>query len=133
MQAGTRFCLPNGERFSPQFHATCNTSGVIYLIRCKCGAFYVGKTIRQFKKRIYDQIYYSQFAKMLTPVSHHLCLYNKFDTTMVHFIVLEVILQDSRGSNWDKRSLQKETHWIERLEVTKPPGINEVLSYRPFL
>lgn len=42
-------------------------------------------------------------------------------------------IQDPRGGNWDKRILQKETLWIERLETTKSPGISEVLSYRPFL
>lgn len=70
---------------------------------------------------------------MLTPVSHYLGLYHRFDNTMLQFIVLEVIPQDPRGtgSNWDKRILQKETYWIERLEATKPPEINEVLSYWP--
>lgn len=70
---------------------------------------------------------------LLSPVSRQLGLYHKFDTKMVHFIVLEVIPQDPRGGNWDKHILQRETPWIERFDATKAPGINEVLSYWPFL
>lgn len=51
VQTGMVFQLPNGESFRPYFHATCNTEGVVYLRTCRCGAFYVGKTIRQFKQR----------------------------------------------------------------------------------
>lgn len=133
IQAGTSFHLPIGDKFSPGFYATRYTLGVIYLMMCKCRAFYVGKTIRPLKKRIYDHIYYSQSGKMLTPVSRHLGLYHRFNTGMIQFIVLEVIPQDPWGGNWDKCILQKETYWIERLEATRPPGINKVLSYRPFL
>lgn len=120
IQTGTSLCLPNAERFGPRCYATCNTPGVIYLMKCRCGAFYVGKMICPLKKRFYDHICYSQSAKMLTPVSRHLGLYHRFDTTMIQFIVLEVVPQDPCGGNWDKRILQKETYWIERLEVTKP-------------
>lgn len=38
-----------------------------------------------------------------------------------------------RGGNWDKRILQHETLWIERLDAMIPPGLNEVNSYRPFI
>lgn len=80
-----------------------------------------GKTIRQLKKRIYDHLYYSQYAKMLTPVSRHLGLYHEFDTSVVKFINLEVVPQDPCGGKWDKRILQRETLWIERLGVTRAP------------
>ena len=130
---GTTFKLPNGETFKPTFQATCTTKGVIYLMLCNCGAFYVGKTIREFKKRMYDHIYYSQYAKMITPVSRHLGLYHRFDVSQVKFIVLDVIPEDPRGRNWDQRILQKETFWIERLGATSFPGINEMHSYKCFL
>lgn len=91
--------------------------------------------IQSIRQRIYYHIYYSQYAKMITPVSRHLGLNYKFDIAFVQFIALEVVPEDPCDVKWDKRILhfQKETLWIERLEATKPPGINEVLSYKPFL
>lgn len=100
---------------------------------CKCQVFYVGKTIRQLRQRINDHVYYSANGKMLTPVSRHLDLYHKFNPTAAQFIVLDVIKPDPRGGDWDKPVLQKETLWIERLEATHSPGINEAQSYKPFL
>lgn len=70
---------------------------------------------------------------MLTPVSRHLDLYHKFDTSFVSFIVLVVVPKDPRGGNWDKLILQKEILLIERLDAVRAPGANEIESYRPFL
>ncbi|CAH2324776.1 Hypothetical predicted protein, partial [Pelobates cultripes] len=35
----------------------CNTTGIVYLLTCKCGLKYVGKTIRPFKKRIMEHVH----------------------------------------------------------------------------
>lgn len=98
---GTRFMLPNGEIFTPAFHANCETQGVVYLMSCKCNAFYIGKTAQQFLSRIKDHIYYSMNGKMVTAVSRHLDLYHKFDASLVSFIALAVVPKDPRG-DWDK-------------------------------
>lgn len=118
--------------FTPTFYADCETQGIVYLMTCKCKAFYVGKTIRQFRSRIKDHIYYGG-GKMVTSVSRHLDLYHKFDTSVISFIALAVIPQNPRGGNWDKQILQRETLWIERLNAIHAPGINEAQSYKPFL
>lgn len=70
---------------------------------------------------------------MVTSVSMHLDIYHKFDTQVVSFIVLAVIPKNPRGGDWDKLILRKETLWIERLDATRAPGINEAQSYKPFL
>lgn len=131
-----RFQPPNGEMFRPHFRADCNTQGVVYLMTCKCGVFYVGKTIRQFWQRIRDHVYYSANGKMLSPISRHLDLCHRFDTsvaTFIAFIALAVIPQDPRVGDWDRRILQHEARWIEHLNATCWPGINEVQSYKFFL
>ncbi|XP_040212985.1 uncharacterized protein LOC120943646 [Rana temporaria] len=133
VREGTTFSLPNGEIFTPNFYADCNTQGIIYLMTCSCHAFYVGKTIRNFKHRIRDHVYYSSQGKMVTSVSRHLDLYHKFNTSVASFIVLAIVPKDCRGGNWDKQVLQKETYWIERLDALRPPGINEAQSYKSFL
>lgn len=38
------FTLPNGQVFRPKHFVNCQTCGVVYLMTCECGAFYVGKT-----------------------------------------------------------------------------------------
>lgn len=133
LKEGNSFILPNGEKFILKFYADCDTKGVVYLMMCQCGAFYVGKTIRHLRCRIRDHIYYSGEGKMITAVSRHLDLYHKFNTSLVSFIALTVIPPDPRGGEWDKKVCQQETLWIERLGATVPPGINETQSYKPFL
>lgn len=125
------FILSNGELFCPKFRADCNTQGVVYLMSCVCVVFYVGMTDRCFWQCIKDHVYLSTNGKMLT--SRHLDLYHGFDATCVSFIALAVIPKDPRGGNWKKVILQKETLWIERLNATNAPGINETQSYRSFL
>lgn len=133
VSTGYKFQLPNGETFCPPFWADCNTQGVIYLMTCRCGIFYVGKTIRHLWQRIRDHVYYSTNGKMLSPISRHLDLCHRFDTSVASFIALAVIPQDPRGGDWDRRILQQEAKWIERLNATRWPGINEVQSYKSFL
>lgn len=55
--------------FVPNFYANCETQGIDYLMLCKCGAFYMGKTARQLRQRINYHVYYSVNRKMLTLVS----------------------------------------------------------------
>lgn len=53
---GTIIPLPNGHTHSLWHHVSCQTRGVIYIIFCQNGAFYVGKTIRPFWRRIKDHV-----------------------------------------------------------------------------
>lgn len=106
VSTGYWFTLPNAELFFPWFKADCSTQGIVYPMTCHSGAFYVGKTIRQLRERLNNHIYYSSNGKMLTPVSRHLDPYHRFNTSLVTFLVLVVILQDPRGGDWDKRILQ---------------------------
>lgn len=93
--------------------------GVVYLMLCRCKAFYVGKTIRELRQRIGGHLYYSGNGK-LTTAGRHISLYHHCDVTAVQFLVLEVVQQNPRGEgDWDKTILQKETLWIESLNDTQ--------------
>lgn len=96
---------------------------------CVCSAFYVENTIQE---RIGDHLEYSTNGKFIT-VKCHIGLYHRFNSEAVQFMVLETILEDTRGGKGVAIILQQEILWIERLNATIPPGLNEVLSYRPFL
>lgn len=129
---GRHFVLPNGETLTPCTFANCGTKGVIYLMNCVCKAFYVGKTIREFRQRIGDHLYDSENGK-LTTIGRHIGLHHRFDNSVVKFLVLEVVQSNPRGGDWDRSILQRESLWIERLNATIPPGLNESVSYKAFL
>lgn len=100
---GNSFLFSNGKHFTSRFFANCGTRGIVYLMLCRCGVFYVGNPARQFRKRINHHICYSANGKMPTTVSRHLDLYHKFDTSYASFISLTVVPSDTRGGNWDKK------------------------------
>lgn len=128
----THFRLPNGSQFKYHFHAHCGTKGVIYLLNCQCGAYYVGKTFRELRQRIGDHVYDVTNGK-LTTIGRHVGLHHRYDASFISFQVLEAVRPDPRGGNWNQRLLQSETLWIERLEAYKFPGLNEAHSYKAFL
>lgn len=49
---GRRTSLPNGEMFTLKHFATCKTQGVVYLMQCQCGAFYIGKKRQELGKQV---------------------------------------------------------------------------------
>lgn len=87
------------------------------------------QTIRELLQRIKNHIYSSAIGRMLNPIGRHRDLCHKFETSVASFIVLAVVPQDPRGGGWNRRILQHETKWIERLNTTCWPGINEVHTY----
>lgn len=103
INTGTRFNLPNWDIFCPKFPADCNTEEVIYLVRCKCSIFYVGKTIRKLKQKLNDHIYYLANNSNLCQQTFRSL--SQISSSMISFLVLEVVPKDPRGRNWDKRIL----------------------------
>lgn len=59
-------------------------------------------------------------------------IHNK-DPHSVRFFALERIHTDVRGGDWDNLILQREARWIHCLAPTQPPGLNDTISYKPFL
>lgn len=109
--------LPNGQWHQSRCYgyADCSTRGVIYLITCKCCAFYIGKTIHEFGQRIRDHVCSSESGRMTTSVARHIGLHHRFNNSLVPFFVLEVIPPKPRGGYWDNMILRAETLMIERL------------------
>lgn len=129
----SQFLLPNGQWHLIKFNATCQTPGIIYLAQCICGGFYVGKTKRPFYKRIRDHIKPILKKQMDTAIARHVGLYHNFNPRTIKFYALEHVPLDERGGSVDRTLLQLEARWIYALQATHFPGLNESLSYRPFL
>ncbi|XP_073478692.1 uncharacterized protein [Aquarana catesbeiana] len=129
----TTLALPNGESFSLRHFANCKTQGVVYLMQCQCGAFYVGKTRQEFRKRVDKHMQSMQIGNLYLPLGRHVARYHNYRLPSVNFTVLDRIHLPLRGGDWNKVLLQREMRWIRYLRATTPPGLNETESFRPFL
>lgn len=89
--------LSNNQVWQPNAHITCCTCGIVYYMECLFGAFYIGKTIHQFQKRLYDHLYQIENGKPDTPVSRYVWLYYQFDTSVISLYTLEHISNNPRG------------------------------------
>lgn len=70
---------------------------------------------------------------METPISRHVDLFHIFDLKVITFMALEHIPLDVQEGSNDQKLLQLESRWIHMLKATTFPGLNETLSYKPFL
>lgn len=104
--------LPNGGKFKPKYYVNCRTPGVVYLISCECGCFYVGKTKLEFWHRIYHHIV-SIGKKNLGRLSS---LVHGDTTPKVKFLALDHIYANPRGGDFNTFLLQSELYWIFHLK-----------------
>ena len=125
--------LPNGRPYRPRHFANCKTLGVIYLLTCHCERFYVGKTKLPFFKRASRHLHAMRTANPDLPLGGHILLQHEGHFSGVKFLILDRIHPNPRGGDWNKILLQLETRWIADLEANFPPGLNEQISFRPFL
>lgn len=125
--------LPNGEEWTQKYSASCWSTGVIYLLQCACGSFYVGKTRRTIATRIKEHITSVSAGYFKTVIGRHAAFHHNYGSLDIKFLPLNVIPCHERGGNWDKLLLQTESRWIFQLRADKPPGLNEQVSFAPFL
>lgn len=64
--------LPNGFFFfKHKHHTNCKTMGVVYLLTCDCGCFYVGKTMQEIWKRAYRHVLSMKMCNPDLPLGRH--------------------------------------------------------------
>lgn len=91
------------------------------------------KTIHEIWRRIHEHIQTAQIGNIYSLVVKHIVDVHDYHVPGLLFWALEHVSPDSRGGNLNKRILQKESRWINNLKASHPPGLNSILSYRPFL
>ncbi|OCT94668.1 hypothetical protein XELAEV_18012353mg [Xenopus laevis] len=132
-----------GESFNHPFkvvllkvRATCLTKGAVYMLKCPCGKAYVGKTKREIRvrigehKRAIDNCDLEK-QKYVAPVSKHF-KEQGHNSKQLRWMVLQIVDTPSRGGNYNRLLLQKETMWIDKLNTVSPMGLNEVQNYACF-
>lgn len=125
--------LPNGQTFKPWHFANCKTFGVVYLLRCDCGCFYIGKTKLPFWQRAYWHIKSMQVCNPDLPLGRHTTLIHRGIFPRIKFLILDRIHPSPRGGDWNKGLLQLELLCINMLRATHPPGLNDAVCFKPFL
>lgn len=95
------------------------STGIIYMCTCPCPKNYVGKTTRQFRRRIGEHMGNIRRGDD-TPLATHMRLYHPGHEKELKFIGLELIRKSPRGGYFDNKMLRKETQWIFRLDSMSP-------------
>lgn len=127
--------LPQRVKWYCKHFVNCYTIGIVYLLQCPCGAFYVGKTRRPFKKRIHDHIYAGGIGYFKSPIGHHIAFSHNYQFDGFLFLPLETFHVPPRGGDWDNTILCVEARWIFKqgptlhLALMKVSPINRI--YKP--
>ncbi|XP_068115282.1 zinc finger protein 27-like [Hyperolius riggenbachi] len=119
LQVGRSVVLPNGRQWNLRHFVNCNTVGVIYLLYCRCGCFYIGKTSRAFKERIKNHVGEIANCNFKSPISRHVHLEHRGDSSFIKFVGLDRIHAHPRGGDIDRALLQLESRWIFNLNATE--------------
>lgn len=109
----------------------CRTEGVVYLATCICGSQYVGKTIREFRRRVGEHLRDIRLH-LDTSVSRHVWE-NHGGKQCFSFQGIEKVRRHIRGGDWDRNILQRETFWIYSLGTESPRGLNEQLNFTSYI
>lgn len=125
--------LPNSQYWNSRQHVTCNTMGVAYLLQCPCLSFYVGKTSRALNIMILEHLESAKSVYFRTAIGRHIAITHNYDFIGFKFFPLAIVPPPDRGGDWNKILLQAESRWIFKLRATSPPGLNEGISFAPFL
>lgn len=125
--------LPNGHKYASKHFANCKTIGVVYLLICECACYYVGKTNQELWWRAYRHIAAMKSCNPSLPLGRHVSTFHAGSFPRVSFLILDSVHPGLRGGEWNKILLQKEQKWIYHLQATKPLGLNDAISFRPFL
>lgn len=125
--------LPNNIKWKRRANISCRTMGIIYLLTYSCGLFYVGKTKRPIRVRISEHLKAARTGFFKTIIGRHHAFVHNFDFGGFKVLPLIHIPPHERGGDWDQALLKTESRWIYKLKATKEPGMNDALSYVPFL
>lgn len=67
------------------------------------------------------------------PLGRHIEGNHRGKLPYIKFLILDRVHPNNRSGDWNRALLQRETHWIVYLDATSPPGLNDMVSYCPFL
>ncbi|OCT63932.1 hypothetical protein XELAEV_18045028mg, partial [Xenopus laevis] len=106
----------SGKGLKLHTYATCESSNVVYLLKCPCGLVYIGQTFCPVKERIKEHRSnirnFKAGTQTDTSISRHFSI-SKHNLSHLKWQVLDVICKPKRGGNILKLLLQEEANWIK--------------------
>ncbi|CAJ0923541.1 unnamed protein product [Ranitomeya imitator] len=150
-QCGHCIASPNIERvdtfsdssgsknFTIRHFINCETKVVIYYATCTCPKIYVGLTTHQFKVRVREHVNGIISAQnendqsVLKTIPRHFKQFHNCDTSCLRVRGIDKIARSIRRGNISQRLAQMETRWIWVLDMIQPGGLNNNISFIPFL
>ena len=119
------FCHPHSSKVYPiKSVITCNSTHVVYMIRCVCSMVYVGKTTRKLKQRISEHKSSIRRNDRDYPVAVHFNDH-KHDISSLRFCGIEKVDPPPRGGDHDLLLKRRELYWIHTLQTLAPRGLND--------
>ncbi|OCU00126.1 hypothetical protein XELAEV_18005911mg, partial [Xenopus laevis] len=116
-------------KYSIKQFINCKMRGVIYVMECKCGKRYVGKSKREFRRRILEHGGDVRHKRNTSIANHNNELHNG-NTGAMKFTANK---PTTRIGDIDRKLLQSEAKWIYWLNSKSPNGLNEGFTFTPFL
>ena len=123
----------SGQEYKIRDFINCNTTHVIYMLKCPCGKVYVGQTKRNLKVRIAEHKAAIRNGNMEYAIARHYKERNHGSTASLKFMGIEKVTMPPRGGDMKKLLLQREAYWIFTLNSVEPHGLNESLELNSFL
>ena len=105
-------------------YSNCRTKNVIYLCKCSCPKWYVGKTTRQIRTRILEHKSRIRNNVMEAPMTKHLIDAGHSEEDL-QFLVIKVLKRmPFHHQNIEQMLLKEENYFIHRLQTLTPEGMN---------
>lgn len=87
----------------------------------------------EFWQRVYHHIISMQTCNQDLPLGRHVTQFHEGTFPQVKFLILDRVHPGIRVGDWNKILLQSEQRRIFRFSATSFPGLNEAISFKPFL
>lgn len=124
----------SGKEYMIKQFITCSTDFVIYVLRCSCSLFYVGRTIRALRARVGDhrRLIKKDCNEHSVP-RHFNCVHNG-DIKCLEVFVIESIPKGTLTLN-ERFSLlwRREIFWIFMFDSLAPKGLIEEMETCSFI
>ncbi|XP_041430880.1 uncharacterized protein LOC121397711 [Xenopus laevis] len=126
---GNTFNHPHsGKQYKIKQYYTCESTYVVYLLKCPCGLLYIGETTQRIRDRISKHKSTIRTGQTSLPVPAHFRSAGHA-ISQLKFQIIDSVPVQRRGGN-RLLALQKlEMQWIHRLDTVWPRGLNK--DYTP--
>ncbi|CAJ0950220.1 unnamed protein product [Ranitomeya imitator] len=111
---------------------TCESTFVVYIIKCPCGLAYIGETTQAVRDRVAQHKSTIRCNKAHLPLPFHFSEKNH-NIAQLRFQVLEQVDIPRRGQNRTKMLQKREAYWIYTLQTLEPRGLNRDYDVSAFL